>query len=49
MPGDLEASRQAKRLAEGIELDDTTWNQIVKTAEDVGVDSEQIEATKEIS
>ena len=49
VPGDLEASRQAKRLAEGIELDDTTWNQIVKTAEDVGVDSEQIKAIKEIS
>jgi len=44
VPGDLEAQNQAQRMAEGIELDDATWGQIVKTAEEGGVDAEVIAA-----
>lgn len=37
MPGELEERTKAMRLAEGIPLDDTTWRQIVETAESLGV------------
>jgi uncharacterized oxidoreductase len=37
MPGELEERTKAARLAEGIPLDETTWGQIVETAESLGV------------
>jgi uncharacterized oxidoreductase len=38
-PGEIEAKERKKRLAEGIFVEDETWNQIVKTAEELGVDA----------
>lgn len=37
MPGEIEERTKAQRLASGIEIDDTTWSQLVKTAESVGL------------
>ena len=37
MPGEPEARNRVRRLREGIEIDDTTWGQIVATAESLGV------------
>ena len=37
MPGEIEARTKAKRLKGGIEIDETTWKQIVETAKIVGV------------
>ena len=37
-PGEIEASERKKRLESGIFIEDETWNQIVKTAEDLGAD-----------
>ncbi len=37
MPGEPEARTRARKLREGIEIDDTTWTQIVATAESLGV------------
>jgi len=37
MPGEIEERTKAKRLKSGIELDETTWSQIVETAKSVGV------------
>ena len=37
MPGEPEARTRARKRHEGIELDDTTWSQIVATAESLGV------------
>jgi uncharacterized oxidoreductase len=44
VPGEIEFQNHAQRLAEGIELDDTTWNEIVQTARDAGVDPSLIDA-----
>ena len=44
VPGDPEASNLEQRLAEGIELDDATWNQILEAARDQNVDSDLIAA-----
>ncbi len=44
VPGELEFLNHAQRLAAGIELDDTTWSQIVQTARDGGVDPSLIDA-----
>jgi uncharacterized oxidoreductase len=38
-PGEIEAKERKKRLENGIFIEDETWNQIVKTAEDLGVDT----------
>ena len=40
MPGEPEARTRARKLREGIEIDDTTWGQIVATAESLGVSVE---------
>lgn len=45
-PGDVEARNHQQRLAEGIELDETTWNQVVETARAEGVDPELITAAE---
>jgi hydroxycarboxylate dehydrogenase B len=37
MPGEIEERTRAKRLKDGIEIDATTWGQIVDTAKSVGV------------
>jgi hydroxycarboxylate dehydrogenase B len=37
MPGELEARTRARKLREGIEIDDTSWGQIVATDESLGV------------
>ena len=37
MPGELEQRTRTKRLAEGVELDDNTWKQILDTARSVGL------------
>jgi uncharacterized oxidoreductase len=37
VPGEPEARARARRLREGIELDDTTWGQLVATGESLGV------------
>jgi len=38
-PGEIEAKERKKRLEEGIFVEDETWNQIIKTAEELGVDT----------
>ncbi len=37
MPGEPEARTRARRLRDGIEIDDTTWGQIVAVGESLGV------------
>ncbi len=37
MPGEIEERTRARRLREGIELDETTWSQIIETAQSVGL------------
>jgi uncharacterized oxidoreductase len=37
MPGEPEAAARASRLRDGIELDETTWRQVMATAETLGV------------
>jgi hydroxycarboxylate dehydrogenase B len=37
MPGEPEARTRLKRLRDGIEIDDTTWGQIVATGESLGI------------
>lgn len=37
MPGEIEERTRDRRLREGIEIDDTTWSQIVATADAAGV------------
>ena len=42
MPGEIEEKTRARRLRDGIELDDITWKSIVDTGRLVGVDPEKI-------
>ena len=37
MPGEPEARSRARKLRDGIEIDQTTWGQIVATADSLGV------------
>ena len=37
MPGEIEEQTKARRLAEGIDVDDKTWSQIKSAAESVGL------------
>ncbi len=37
MPGEPEARTRARRLRDGIEIDEATWGQIVATAKTLGV------------
>jgi LDH2 family malate/lactate/ureidoglycolate dehydrogenase len=37
MPGEPEQRTRAARLAAGIELDDTTWRQVLETAHSLNV------------
>ncbi len=38
MPGEIEERTKARRLRDGIELDETTWAQLIATARSVGLD-----------
>jgi uncharacterized oxidoreductase len=40
MPGEPEARMRARRLRDGIEVDATTWGQLVATAESLGVSAD---------
>lgn len=44
MPGELEERTKARRQRDGIDLDDTTWQQIVDTAGLVGLSPERVDA-----
>jgi uncharacterized oxidoreductase len=44
MPGEVEERTRARRLREGIDLDETTWGQIQATARSVGLSAEQVQA-----
>lgn len=43
IPGEPERISRAQRLAEGIPVDDTTWEGIVRTGESVGIDKAELE------
>lgn len=45
MPGEPEARSRARNLREGIELDPTTWGQIVATCESLGLDVPEARAS----
>ena len=42
MPGEIEEKTKAKRLRDGIELDDNTWKSITDTCKLVGVAAESV-------
>jgi uncharacterized oxidoreductase len=42
LPGEIEERTKSQRLREGIDLDPTTWSQLVETAKLVGLPEEQI-------
>jgi uncharacterized oxidoreductase len=44
MPGEPEERNKARRLREGIELDETTWRQIRETCRSVGLSQERVNA-----
>jgi uncharacterized oxidoreductase len=43
MPGEIEERMKTRRLRDGIDLDETTWSQILETARIVGLDQRKIE------
>ncbi len=43
-PGDVERSTRAKRLREGVPLDDTSWDDLIAAAKSVGIDAATIES-----
>jgi uncharacterized oxidoreductase len=47
VPGEIEARTKARRMSAGIELDETTWNQIVATARAGGVAEQLIAAARD--
>jgi uncharacterized oxidoreductase len=42
VPGEIERATRAKRLREGIPLDDTTWSELRAAAESVGLDAAMV-------
>lgn len=42
MPGEVEARMRQKRLADGIELDQTTWNQILDVCKSLGLSQDDV-------
>jgi uncharacterized oxidoreductase len=42
VPGEIEERTKAHRLREGIDVDETTWSQILATAASVGLSKEQV-------
>ena len=43
--GDPERARRARRLADGVEVDDTTWREILAAAARVGLSPEDVKRT----
>jgi len=43
MPGEIEDRTRARRVREGIEIDETTWGQLRETAHGVGIAAEELE------
>jgi uncharacterized oxidoreductase len=43
MPGEIEERTKAQRLRDGIEVDETTWTQILEAARFVGLSDGQIQ------
>jgi len=43
-PGEVERETRAKRIVEGIALDDKTWADIVAAAQSVGIDAQRVSA-----
>jgi uncharacterized oxidoreductase len=41
--GDLEREMRAKRLAQGVPVDETTWNEMLGTAKNLGLDPAQLQ------
>jgi uncharacterized oxidoreductase len=44
MPGEIEEQTKAKRLRDGIDIDETTWGQILQTAGAAGLSRDRIES-----
>jgi len=44
LPGEIERTARAKRLAEGIPIDDTTWKDLLSAAKSVGIGVDQATA-----
>jgi uncharacterized oxidoreductase len=47
MPGEPEARHRAARLAKGVDVDETSWQEIMAAAETAGVPSDEIAAILE--
>jgi uncharacterized oxidoreductase len=43
-PGDVERQTRAARIANGVPLDDTTWNNLIAAAQSVGIDAARADA-----
>ncbi len=43
-PGDIERATRARRLREGVPIDDTTWSDLVAAAKTVGLDEAKVAA-----
>jgi uncharacterized oxidoreductase len=41
--GDPEREMRAKRLAQGVPVDETTWNEMLGTAKNLGLDPAQLQ------
>ena len=41
-PGEIEARTRAKRIEDGIELDDRTWNSLVESAASLGISTDEV-------
>jgi uncharacterized oxidoreductase len=44
MPGEIEERTKARRLREGIDIDETTWSEMLGAAQSVGLSREQVQA-----
>jgi uncharacterized oxidoreductase len=44
MPGEIEERTRALRLLEGIDLDETTWSQVLETASSLGLSHDHVQA-----
>jgi uncharacterized oxidoreductase len=42
VPGEIEEQTRARRLADGIELDETTWGQILTACNELGISSQEV-------
>ena len=43
MPGEIEERTKARRRRDGIDIDETTWSQLLETARSVGLESGQVQ------